>query len=41
MIEELNELNIPYYENDYFVKKASLMIDEIKKEEKIKSGRKY
>ena len=31
LISELNELNIPYYENDYFVKKASLMLNEIKK----------
>jgi len=31
LIEELNELNIPYYEDSYFVKKASLMIDEMKK----------
>lgn len=32
MIEELNNLNMPYYENDYFVKKASLMLDEIRKQ---------
>lgn len=32
LINDLNELNIPYYENDYFVKKASLMIDKIKKQ---------
>ena len=30
LISDLNELNIPYYEDNYFVKKASLMIDEIK-----------
>lgn len=30
LINDLNELNIPYYEDEYFVKKASLMIDEIK-----------
>ena len=32
LINDLNELNIPYYGNDYFVKKASLMIDKIKKQ---------
>lgn len=31
LIEELNNLNIPYYEDEYFVKKASLMLDMIKK----------
>lgn len=36
LINDLNELNIPYYENDYFVKKASLMIDKIKKQKKVK-----
>ena len=39
LIVELNGLNMPYYEDDYFVKKASLMIDEMKKEEKIKRGK--
>lgn len=28
---DLQNLNIPYYENDYFVKKAGLMLDTIKK----------
>ncbi len=36
LINDLNELNVPYYENDYFVKKASLMIDKIKKQKKVK-----
>lgn len=31
LINELNDLNIPYYEDDYFVKKASLMLNMIKK----------
>lgn len=31
LIEDLNSLEIPYYENDYFVKKASLMLDEVRK----------
>ena len=31
LIDDLNSLEIPYYENDYFVKKASLMLDEVKK----------
>ena len=30
LIEDLKELNIPYYEDDYFVKKASLMMDAIR-----------
>lgn len=30
LIADLNELDIPYYEDNYFVKKASLMLDEIK-----------
>lgn len=31
LIKDLNDLNIPYYEGDYFVKKASLMLNEVKK----------
>ena len=31
LVDDLNNLNIPYYEDDYFVKKASLMLDETKK----------
>lgn len=31
LINDLNNLHIPYYENDYFVKKASLMLDDVKK----------
>ena len=30
LIEDLKELNIPYCENNYFVKKASLMLDAMK-----------
>ena len=40
LIKDLNELSIPYYENDYFVKKASLMIDQIKKQRRCTYGRK-
>lgn len=32
LIEGFKKLDIPYYENDYFVKKASLMLDVIKKQ---------
>lgn len=32
LIKDLNDINIPYYEGDYFVKKASLMLDEVKKQ---------
>lgn len=31
LIEDLNSLHIPYYENDYFVKKAVLMIEKEKR----------
>ena len=31
LIIDLDNLNVPYYENDYFVKKDSLMLDLIKK----------
>lgn len=31
LINDLNNLNIPYYEDNYFVKKASLMLDVVKK----------
>lgn len=31
LIDVLNDLNIPYCEDDYFVKKASLMLDMMKK----------
>lgn len=31
LINDLNEMNIPYYYGDYFVKKASLMLETIKK----------
>ena len=31
LISDLDGLNIPYYENDYFVKKASLMLDDVRK----------
>lgn len=32
LVNMLNEFGIAYYENDYFVKKASLMLDEIRKQ---------
>ena len=31
LIEDLNNMNVPYDEKNYFVKKASLMIDKMKK----------
>ena len=31
LIDDLKGLNVPYYEDNYFVKKASLMLDDVKK----------
>ena len=31
LVADLNNLHIPYYEDDYFVKKASLMLDDVRK----------
>lgn len=36
LIDELNSLKIPYYENTYFVKKAELMLNTVKKEKKVR-----
>ena len=32
LVEMLHEFGVAYYENDYFVKKASLMLDKIRKQ---------